>query len=113
MNLVDAWLLPSWKSARPTVAADERFAELFVDLGPAMPRRILEDISSVYLEALLRTSVPTWLRARLTVERDRRARGMLLSWFDRLRNALVLALRRRARTRRRPEHASQQRPGLS
>ncbi|WP_225206783.1 hypothetical protein [Novosphingobium huizhouense] len=113
MNLADAWLLPSWKSARPLIAADERFRELFVDLGPAMPRDILCEISPVYLEALLQTSVPTWLRARLTIERERRARGPLASLLGRLRESFVHDMRRRVRARREPERASQQRPGLS
>ncbi|BEV00760.1 hypothetical protein [Novosphingobium olei] len=89
MNLYEAWLTPSWKSARPLNEADERFRELLGDLGPAMPGHIVGDLSQVYLDTLLRTSVPSWLRARLVAERDRRARGLLLTWYDRARAALL------------------------
>lgn len=78
----EAWTMPSWQAARPLSAADDRFRQLFADHGPAMNPAVVTDLSPLYLEALLRTNVPSWLRARLLGEQRRRRRA---GWSERLR----------------------------
>ncbi|MEO0031484.1 MAG: hypothetical protein RIS94_1242 [Pseudomonadota bacterium] len=68
----EIWLRPSMGTACRCSAEDERFHELFQDHGPAMPRAPVSAISDCYLDSLLRTSVPDWLRARLQFEKARR-----------------------------------------
>jgi hypothetical protein len=88
----ECWTLPSWNAARPLNSHDEKFGELFVDLGPSMPRAGIERISDVYLDALLRTHVPAWLRSRLQAEQARRSVGRVAQ----LRRAIQARLMRRA-----------------
>ena len=68
----EIWLRPSMRTACRCTPEDDRFYELFVDLGPAMPRAPVGAISDCYLDALLATSAPEWLRARLQFEKARR-----------------------------------------
>ncbi|MCW1384965.1 hypothetical protein OLX02_19300 [Novosphingobium sp. KCTC 2891] len=85
----ESWTLPSWRAARPLTEGDELFRELLVDLGPAMPRATVTRLSGGYLDALLRTRLPSWLRVRLQSELVRRGAA---GWSARL-----AALRGRAK----------------
>lgn len=103
----ESWLMPSWRAARPLDPADERFRQLFADHGPAMNPAAVHDLSALYLDALLRTHLPTWLRARLLGEQRRRRRA---GWAERLR--LRARLYSTKYLRRRNQQALQRAAGL-